>query len=73
VAADARGQDDDHEYLQLHPDRRIRVVHHNPDDLNQLPSEESSANCVPANEQYWFVRGSHCSYRLKATNFLLFL
>ncbi|XP_065337131.1 uncharacterized protein LOC135937807 [Cloeon dipterum] len=66
-------QADNHiEYLQLNPERRIRVLHLCPEDLaaesnGQVAEGETPAELeppVPENEQYWFVRGSHCSYRL---------
>ncbi|XP_059490621.1 uncharacterized protein LOC132205538 [Neocloeon triangulifer] len=67
----SQADDDKFEYLQLNPERRIRVIHHNPEDdeKNKQKSDKEVENIEepsvePTSDQYWFVRGSHCSYRL---------
>jgi hypothetical protein len=61
------------EFLQLHPQRRIRVIHFNSQDESDTTDSSTKCNAAKTEvsnvhesglDDYWFVRGSHSSYRL---------
>ncbi|KAF4531494.1 hypothetical protein B566_EDAN004090 [Ephemera danica] len=64
---------DNCEFLQLHPQRRIRVIHFNPAEELDCVDNAAARKCEEevinphedsATDDYWFIRCSHSSFRL---------